>query len=173
MIEFRTKLDETKFKKLSNFQFKKILLPLILISILVITCGIINIIQKNIVFGVLWIIFGTLYIPCILLITKILQKKFDIDKQISHNNADETYFFNEFMVTIIQTDGKDFNAKGTYRYIDLYKIYKTKTDYIIYLNKDFVRIVPINSLVQGMTAELDKILKAQLKNHFIIKHFSI
>lgn len=173
MIEFRTKLDESKFKKLSTFQFKKILLPLILISILVIACGIINIIQKSVVFGILWIVFGTIYIPCILLITKIMQKRFDINKQIPHPNADETYFFNQLTFTIIQTDGKDFNSKATYRYMDIYKIYKTKTDYVIYLNKDYVRILPLDSIVQGTIAELDKILKLQLKNYFIIKHFSI
>lgn len=173
MIEFRTKLDKSKFKKLSNFQFKRILLALILISIVVILCGVVNILQNDILIGILWLVFGIFYIPCIYLISKIFQKNFDINKRVAHPNADETYFFNSDNLTIIQTDGKDFNSKGIYKYKDLYKIYKTKTDYVIYFNKDYVKIVPINELVQGTCDELDKILSKQLNKKFIKKRFKL
>ena len=173
MIEFRTKLDKNKFDKLSNFQFKKILLPLILISIVVIACGIANIFTKNIGFGILWIVFGLIYIPFLYLQTKIMQKHFNINEKIPHPNADETYFFDEFIFTIIQTDGKDFTNKAIYKYSDLYKVYKTKNDYVIYLNKDYVRILPFEALVSGSLQNLDATFSKNLKKNFKIKKFKI
>jgi len=103
MYKFSTILNNSKIHKLKTFQLKKIFIAMIFISIGIIACGISCIIQNDLLFGIVWVCIGVLYIPLVFLFNKYSGNKDLTYKYIKHPDLIENYTFDENGVTIDKT----------------------------------------------------------------------
>lgn len=166
MFIFETSLDDSKIPKLKDFQIKKILIYMILISIAIIGIGVYHIVISDIAVGIFWIIIGLLYIPLVFLFTKQTKSTDHIQYHTSYGKLDETYTFDNNGITIKQTDNKEFNSVTSFKFEEIYKLYKTKQDYFLYVNKERIHIIPKSSLKSGTIDDFEKLLKNKLKSKF-------
>ncbi|MBQ8424945.1 MAG: YcxB family protein [Clostridia bacterium] len=162
MFTFITKLDNSKIGKLKIFQLKRIFVPMIFISLAIIACGIINIIQQSVIIGVIWIIVGLLYIPSVFIFTSISNKNDKTYKHLKYPSLDEEYIFDNSGVNILQTDHKNFNSKSSFKYNEIYKIYKSGNSYYLYINKDRVHIIDFSTITSGNLEDFENLLKNKL-----------
>jgi len=166
MYKFSTILNNSKIHKLKTFQLKKIFIAMIFISIGIIACGISCIIQNDLLFGIVWVCIGVLYIPLVFLFNKYSGNKDLTYKYIKHPDLIENYTFDENGVTIEQTNNKDYNFKNYFPYFNFYKFYKTKTDYFLYFNKDHVHILPIEDFNGDDIIKFEELIKSKIGKKF-------
>lgn len=171
MIEFVGKFDSNVTKSLNKHQIKKFWWAYALFSLIFIGIGVLGILtpedMSDIVFGVIMIVFGALFTPLVLLITKSTQKKLDKSMPILSADTIETFQFYPDKLVIIQRKGEEFEAVTTAKYSYLYKVEETPTHYFLKISKMQSHVVNKANLTQGTIEELNNILYANLGASFI------
>ena len=173
MFKFSTKLDKHKINKYSNFRLNNILPQMIIIATIIILLGIIFIYQGSMILAVIWLLFGFLYVPTVLIITKVSQRIFSNKPESDLIDTDEIYIFNEDEIIIQQTDITNECDKSEFLYSDVYAFFKTKTDYVLFFSKDHTHIIPRKSIIEGSTENFDDYMKNRLGDLFKSRDFSI
>lgn len=173
MFIFKTKIDSSKIAKFSKFEIYSIIPKVAIISVFLLLISIIHFFQRNTGLAIFWLALSVSYLPITYLTSYIATKKNAKLKLIGFENIEETYTFDENSVLISQTDGGEINLTSTLNYTNFFAIYKTKTDYILYLSKTDNFIFPIESITQGDIAKFDEFLKSKLGKSFVIKKYSL
>lgn len=171
MIEFVGKFDSSVTKSLNNRQFKKLWWLFALVSLLLIVVGVLGVMMpedsSDMVFGVVMIIFGVLFTPLVMLLTKVTQKKLDKSMTVLSEDTTEIFQFYPDKLIITQRKGDEFEAVTTARYSYLYRVEETQTHYFLRISKVQSHVVNKANLTQGSIEELNSILYANLGTSFI------
>lgn len=166
MIEFVGKFDGNAANSATKMQVKKLWWLYALISLLFIIMGIFGVVlpkdNSDIVFGVVMLVFGVLFTPLCLLLTKLLQKNLNKSMSVLSSDTVETYQFFPDRLIITQRKGDDYEATTSTKYSYLYKVEETPTHYFMKISKVQMHVVKKADLTQGTIEELNEILASNL-----------
>lgn len=170
MIEFVGKFDSNVTKSLNGHQVKKLWWAYAVFSLLFIGIGVLGVLtpedMSDVVFGVIMMVFGVLFTPLALLLTKLMQKKLDKSMSILSEETQEIFQFYPDKLVITQRKGEEFEAVTTAKYSYLYKVEETQTHYFLKISKVQSHVVSKENLTQGTIEELNTILYANLGTSF-------
>ena len=170
MIEFVGKFDENAAGSALKRQIKKLWWMYLGFSLLFIVIGIFGIVlpgdNSDIVFGVVMLVFGVLFTPICLLLTKLLQKNYNKSMHVLSPDTVETYQFFPDRLIITQRKGEEYEATTTAKYSYLYKVEETGTHYFMKISKAQMHVVKKSDLTQGTIGELNGILASNLGTKF-------
>lgn len=159
MVEFRTTLNSNKTQALNKNAFKKLWWMYLLLSLIFVVIGVIGILfredNSDLAFGITLTVFGVIFTPLVLLITKLIQRNFDKSMSLISDNTEEVYTFDENEITISQKRGEDYEAFTRAKYNYLFKVTETPTHYFLYISKAQCHVVDKTSLTQGTLIELN------------------
>lgn len=116
---------------------------------LMIYCIILNIIQKNFLFVLL---FLTMLILTILLRIYLPMKKYQKNKKTYTKNKENsfTFLFYKFHFTV---------GKKTFPYFELYKVFETKDYFYLYIDEENAILVGKNGFKKGTAKEFGEFIK--------------
>lgn len=166
MVIVETKFDESVAKTLNKVSLKKLGLVMGIISLLFTILGVINILDDELVSGIIWIAAGILYIPIVIILTKVMQKKSNKTMSVLSNETIEKFQFDEEYMTIYLTKGDDYYSETKARYNYLFKALETETDFILYISNMQAHVIPKVRIIEGSTEELRELLSNNLKDKF-------
>lgn len=131
-----------------NFSFSYNLYNIIMI-ILLLYCMIINIIQKNVQFTILFL--AMLAILILIRIYWPIKKYEKNEKQYSNNeNSTFTFLFYKYFFTI---------NEETFYYLKLYKVFETDSYFYLYINSDNAILLEKTGFEVGTSEDFSKFIK--------------
>lgn len=169
MIRFECRLNAKSTKEINKFWFKKILWLIFTVSILLLVIGLCGFFcsennnDRNL--AIAYIILSVLIFPLtyfIIMIGQLFENRFS--KSV-YDGTDEIYEFGKDGLQLKQTSDKLY-CQSDYKYSYFYKVYETKTHYILYISLRQCHIVPKNSIVEGTVDELNELLNRNLGKKF-------
>lgn len=170
MIEFRTKLNESKTKAVNVNSFKRLWWLFVAVSLLFIVLGVVGFIVKedseDLYYAVFCLVFGVLFTPLVMLLTAVIQKSLNKSASYISDNTDEIYTFDDDKITVTQTKGDEFSAVTQAAYSYLYKVIENKDYYFLYISKMQCHVIDKKSITSGSLDELNGILSARLGARF-------
>lgn len=166
MVIVESTLDENVTKTLNKVSFKRLSILLIIISLVFILLGIMNILDDDIFGGVIWIVVGILYVPFVILLTKIIQKKSNKTMSLLSVETKERYQFDVEYITIYQQKGEDFYSETKTKYNYLFKAIETEGEFVLYISNVQAHVIPKNKIIEGTIEELREILSNNLKEKY-------
>ena len=170
MVEFQGKFDSNVTNTLNNRQFKKVWWLFVISSILFVGIGVAAVLMpednSDKVYGIVMIVFGVMFTPLVILLTKLLQKNVNKSMHILSGDTTETYQFYPDKLIIRQCKGEEFEAITTTRYSYLYMVEETRYTYFLRISKMQSHVVNKADLTQGTIEELNAILSSNLGLRF-------
>ena len=170
MIEFQGKFDSSVTNSINKRSFKKLWWLFVLCSLLFIFIGAMSIIfpedLSDKIFGIVFICFGVLFTPLVILLTKVLQKSLNKSMHVLSPDTIEIYQFYPDKLVITQRKGEEYEAVTTTKYSYLYKVEETPTTYFLLISKMQSHVVKKADLTQGTIEELNSILSSNLGSKF-------
>lgn len=166
MVIVESTLDENVTKALNKASFKKLTILMLVVSLIFILLGIMNIFNDNLVGGLIWIIVGILYMPLVILLTKINQKRINKTLSILSVETKERYEFNNEFILIQQQKGEDYSCETKAKYNYIFQALETNNDFILYISNVQAHVVPKNKIIEGSVEELREILSNNLKEKY-------
>lgn len=166
MVIVESTLDENVTKALNKASFKKLTILMLVVSLIFILLGIMNIFNDNLVGGFIWIIVGILYMPLVMLLTKINQKRINKTLSILSVETKERYEFNNEFILIQQQKGEDYSCETKAKYNYIFQVLETNDDFILYISNVQAHVVPKNKIIEGTVEELREILSNNLKDKY-------
>lgn len=169
MVVFKTKLDKNVLKKLHVFQLKRIKWLIIVIVLLFLAIGLYNLFYKDRIVGIVWIVAAIIYLPLVIIFTKIGAKKYAKTMSIVSDETCEEYIFDTDEIQITTTKGDNFYSLIKAKYNYLYKVIESKDCFILYISINQAHTIMKSDLVEGSIEQLKELLKNNLNNKFIEK----
>ena len=170
MVEFQGKFDSNVTNSLNNRQFKKMWWLFIICSLLFVGIGAAAVLMpednSDKIYGIVMIIFGLMFTPLVILVTKLLQKYVNKSMHVLSGDTIETYRFYPDKLIIIQRKGDEFEAITTTKYSYLYMVEETRDTYFLRISKVQSHVVNKADLTQGTLEELNSILAINLGSKF-------
>lgn len=166
MVRVESIFDSSVTKEANKQQLKKMRLFLVLFSLVFIGIGLFNIAGSEWEVGVVFITLGLLYIPFVLVLTKLFQRKLDKTMSIMSSDTKCDYIFTEEDMTIDEKKGNAFSCIIKAKYSYLYQVVETKDSYLLYISKMQLHAFFKNQIVEGTTEELNLIFKQNLGKKF-------
>ncbi len=176
MVEFQGKFDENATKTMNMQFFKKFSWLIVLLSLLIIACGVVTIIMsengEDVGFGIFFIAMGALFSPLIFISTAVAQKSLNKSMSVLSADTTETYQFYPDRLIITQTkkrsgeSGCEYEATTNTRYSYLYRVEETPDVYLLRISKMQAHVVRKADLTQGTIEELNEILQNNLGTKF-------
>lgn len=148
-----TKYTEKNYQKFVNFHNKKYnftyLLYTFIMSLLILYCVILNIIQKNFLFVLIFIIALAGFLFCRLYLPSFRYKKVcETYKNVKETKYTFIFYKNFFTI------GKD-----RFYYFKLYKVFETKDHFYLYVDEDNAALVNKNSFTLGNAVDFSNFIK--------------
>ncbi len=165
MVEFDSVFDENITEALNRASMKKLWWLYAVVSLAFIALGIVSLLDKDEA-GIVWIVFGILFFPFTLFLTKIMQKNINRSMNLLSTETKEYYRFEEQKFVVRQNKGTDYLAATEAAYSYLYKVIESKDCYFLYLSKAQAHVVFKSGLISGSLAELNAILARNLGSRF-------
>lgn len=166
MVIVESVLDENVTKALNKVSLKRLSILLIIVSLVFILFGIMNISDDDLYGGIIWIVVGILYIPLVMLLTKLIQKRSNKTMSLISVETKERYQFDNEYIVISQQKGEDFFSETKAKYNYLYKAIESDNEFVLYISNVQAHIVPKNKIVEGTVEELRDILKNNLNDKY-------
>ncbi|MGM9970559.1 MAG: YcxB family protein [Anaeroplasma sp.] len=166
MVIVETVFDEKVTKTLNKVSLKKLGLVMVIISLLFILIGVFNIIDGDLTGFIIWVSVGILYIPLVILLTKIIQKKSNKTLSLLSVQTKERYEFDNESIIIKQEKGDDYYSETRAKYNYLFKALETKDDFILYISNVQAHVIPKGKIIEGSVGELREILRRNLNDKF-------
>lgn len=170
MIEFKQKLDSNKSAALNKSVFKKMIWLYIILSTVMILCGVVGIIFKedsaDVASGIGLIIAGVLITPLGYLLTRFLQKRNDKSTVYISLDTEEIFTFDEQYITVTQTKGDEYFATTKAKYSYIYKAQEDDNYFYLYISKMQSHVIDKSSITQGTLEEFSALLKNNLGDKF-------
>lgn len=166
MVRVESILDSKVTKEANKYQLKKISFILILFSLIFISIGVLNIANYEKVVGIVLIVIGICYIPLVIGLTKLLQKKIDKTMSVMSSDTKCNYIFTEEDITIDEKKNDEFSCILKAKYSYLYRVVETRDSYLLYISKMQLHAFFKNQIVEGTIEELNDIFKKNLGNEF-------
>lgn len=172
MVEFKGRFDENKTKSMNAHSLKKLWWLYLLLSVLIVLCGVISIALRedteDLIFGITFVVLGVLFAPLVFLITFVLQKKVNNSMSVMSSDTTETYQFYPDRLIIKQIklrsgeEESEYEATTNARYSYLYTVEETRDCYFMRISKMQTHVVYKSDLTQGTIEELNQILQSNL-----------
>ena len=170
MIEFQGKFDSIVADSINKRTFKKLWWLFALCSLAFILLGALSVTfsedQSDTVLGIVFICFGVLFTPLVLLLTKVLQKGLNKSMPILSADTAQIFQFYPDKIVITQRKGEEYEATTTAKYSYLYRVEETPDNYFLFISKVQSHVVNKADLVQGTIEELNAILASNLGTKF-------
>ena len=110
MVKFETKFNGNVSRELSVRGMKKLWWVYAFFSVLFIFIGVLYL-NSDMSFGIAMIVFGVLFAPLCIMLTRLLQKKVDKSMSVMSEETYEIYTFDENFFTIVQEKGGHIGLK--------------------------------------------------------------
>ena len=166
MIEFVGKFDGNAANSVTKRQIKKLWWAYALFSLIFFGVGVLGVLMpednSDITFGIVMMVFGVLFTPLCLLVTKLMQNNLNKSMHVLSSETVETYQFFPDKLIISQRKGEEFEAVTTAQYSYLYKVEETRTQYFMKISKVQSHVVNKADLTQGTIEELNAIFANNL-----------
>lgn len=170
MVEFRSKLDSSKTSALNKSSFKRMLIPILILSAVIIALGVLGIVygedDGDFSSGVFLVVVGALFTPFVWIVSVILRKRMDNSSSFIDPNTEEVYAFDDDFVTITQNRGDEYTAYTKAKYNYFYRVREERDYYFLYISKAQCHVIDKSSLTQGSIDEMNSLLRAQLGPKF-------
>ncbi len=173
MVKFETKFNGNVSRELSVRSMKKLWWVYAFFSALFIFIGVLNlnsmifgIAMIDMIFGIAMIVFGVLFAPLCIMLTRLLQKKVDKSMSVMSEETYEIYTFDENFFTIVQEKGESYRSETRADYTYFNKVEENDTHYFLYLSSMQCHVIPKNSITEGTLEEFNKILAENLGLRF-------
>ena len=165
MVKFETKFSGNVSRTLSVRSMKKLWWVYAIFSVLFILFGVLNL-ESDRIFGIAMIVFGLLFTPLCIVLTRLLQKKVDKSMSVMSEETLETYTFDENVFTIVQEKGESYRAETRADYTYFNKVEENDTHYFLYLSSMQCHVIPKNSITEGTLEEFNGIMIEKLGLRF-------
>lgn len=175
MIQFKTKYEGDIVKRACKYAIGQIFIPLIVVAVIFFGLGIANfILSKNIVAGVLWIVFSLIYIPIVYFVVYLTQtNKYkslylkQIDKDLNLVDCCEFYEDSISLLTLAEKEGysKELDREDL-TYIDFVSVIEKSNEYIFTKKHSVIVIVPKESLIEGTIEDFNMLLTKKYGKYF-------
>ena len=170
MVVFKSKFDESVTNTLNKHQIKKFGWLLGLLGVFFAVFGVLCIVFRedpsDVGLGIFLIVFGVLYFPLVIWLSKIVQKKWNKSMPIMSAETESEFKVDEEKVFMTQEKGDDYKAVTEARYNCFYKVIETKENYFLYISRSQSHVVNKKDLVEGSIEELNEILEQRLEGKF-------
>ena len=168
MVKFEGKFNEDIQKRAMKQAFKKIILMSSLIGLLFIGLGIFFI-EDNLYLGMLYIFLGLALVPLTILIRRMKSKRAYQTTSIISDKSIMRFAFDENQMYIQHCKYDEYRSATEAKYSYLYKVVKTKKEYLVYVSMYSLHIIPFDYLIEGTLEELDSYFKNNIDNRFNAK----
>ncbi len=166
MVVFKSKLNQSVLKKLNAFQLKRIKWLIIVIVLLFLGLGLFNLFYSDKIVGIVWIVGAIIYVPLVILFTKLGIKKYAKTMSVVSDETYEEYTFDTDEIQIVTTKGDNFYSLIKAKYNYLYKVIEGKDCFILYISMNQAHTILKKDLVEGSIEELNELLRSNLNNKF-------
>lgn len=166
MIEFQTTLNKSKNRAFANFQFKKMIWLFLLLSLLLILCGISSLrggeAQSDKDAGITYIVCGVLLTPFVYGILYINQQNIAKTAPFFSDETKEIYTFNEEYMTVTQIREGVFEDTLKAKYSFFYQVREDKKYFYFLVSQGQCYVIDKASITQGTIEEFKELLKTTL-----------
>lgn len=169
MVVVKTKFDEQVTNTINKEQLKKLSKLIIFIAIVFALLGVFYIYKGNLIVGITLLVGAIVYFPLVKILTKHFQKKVNKTMSILSSQTEETYTFDSEFIQIEQVKGEEYSAVVKTKYSYLYQIIENKDNFLLYISKLQMHVIPKDRIVEGSVSELQSIFSENLKNKYQIK----
>ncbi|MBR4745741.1 MAG: YcxB family protein [Clostridia bacterium] len=168
MIKNETYLTPENIGKFQSRLLVRTQIFTLILCIVVVACGIVEIVLKDYAFGIFCTVFGTAFFPIILYIQKLTTKK--TVKMISQGGmVKNVYEFDDKGVTVVTYRGETKAGESVVAYEDLYRIEERDKYYYIYVANNQAFIVDKSSFTEGTSSELSILLATHMGEKYAVK----
>lgn len=166
MVVFKSKLDQNVLKKLNFFQLKRIKWLIIVIVLLFLGIGLYNLFYNDRIIGIVWIVAAIIYLPLVIIFTRIGMKKYAKTMSIVSDETYEEYIFDTDEIQITTTKGDNFYSFIKAKYNYLYKVIEGNNCFVLYISMNQAHTIMKSDLVEGSIDQLKELLRNNLNNKF-------
>ena len=117
----------------------------------------------------LYIFLGLALVPLTILIRRRKSKNAFKTTSIISDKTIMRFAFDENQIYIQHCKDNEYRSATEARYSYLYKVVKTKKEYLIYVSMYSLHIIPFDYLTEGTLEELDSYFKNSIENKFKAK----
>lgn len=167
LFEIETPYTYETYKELNEFHFSsrkrgnKIFL--IMLSIIIVLCGILLIFLKSYPMGIVYTILGIFFLVWAYVAPKIATKVMSKSDKMLDNLINTDTFYDEYF----ENTNEQSNAKIFYN--QLYDAYEAKDYFYLYVNRRSAYIISKNGFKEGTSENFREFLQEKLKERFKIK----
>lgn len=168
MIKNETKMTPeiiTKFQKDFGGRSQWFILGM---CVLVVLCGVMQLIWEDVAFGIFCIVFGVIFFPITLIMQKLTTKKY-IKSLALNNQIVNKYEFDDNEIRISSLNRDKLIGTSVQTYDQLFKVEERDDCYYLYISNRQSFIVVKEGFVEGTSADLSVIFATKIPNKYRVK----
>lgn len=164
-MEIKTKLSQTEVWELQKLSMRRIWWAYVLFTAMFIFIGITSLPSS---YGIIMIVFGVLFFPLCILLTKIMGKHANNSKLISNETVTMFKFeFDSDLFVIDQSKGENYRSVTQLNYSLLDRIYENKNNIFLFVSPMVSHIIPKKDIEPADIEKLTSYLKLKLDYKYI------
>lgn len=160
-----TQKDIIQFQRNVNFKINWFML---IMCIVIIGCGIAQILVQDVGFGIFCIVFGVIFYPLNIFISAMFSKKY-VKSMFAQGEIVNTYEFDDNGITICSINNDKVAGSAKLSFNQIQKAQERKDAFYLFIDKRQSFIVLKNGFTEGSSMDLTLLLTTHLQNRFYIK----
>ena len=167
MIKNETVLTIDNVTKFQNKFARNSNIFTLVMCVIVVACGIVEIVLKDYWFGAFCMVFGFAFFPIIILMQRIATKK-NIQRMMLDGMINK-YEFGQDNFTVITDKGGQKIGESIVTYNDVIKVAEYDDSFYIFISSRQAFIVDKKGFTEGSSAELSVLFATRLGNAYRVK----